>query len=132
MEAVPIFRSILQRGERPSRHGTAKTDRCDWCGALRQYESERLEDFAREMRRTTFADWVRQYGTICLYHADRLIATVPEPVATLIREVVAKNKDEFQKQLAEFDEKLHRGEKDGGGVLGHIAEFLVSQRGVTR
>jgi hypothetical protein len=38
----------------------------------------------------------------------------------------------LERQLAAFDVKVRRGEKGGGGVLGHIAEFLVSQRGITR
>jgi len=132
LEAVPIFRTILQNAEAGSTGGIVAADSCDWCDALRQYESERLSEFVREMQRDRFADWLRQFGTVCLHHADRLLATVPEAVVTLIKEVVAKNKDELQKQLAELDGKLHRGERDGGGILGHIAEFLVSQRGVMR
>jgi len=131
-EAVPIFRAILQNAEASSHSGTVAPDSCDWCDALRQYESARFSEFVREMQRDGFADWVRQFGTICLHHADRLIATAPETLAALVKEVVARNKDELRKQLAEFDGKLHRGEGDGGGILGHIAEFLVSQRGVMR
>jgi hypothetical protein len=38
----------------------------------------------------------------------------------------------MKRQLEAFDLRAQRGEKGGGGVLGHIAEFLVSQRGITR
>jgi hypothetical protein len=100
--------------------------------ALREQENEKLAEFAREMKRDKFRGWVTEYGTICLFHGRRLIKILPEPEAEVIRHILASNQKELERQLAEFDVKVRRGEKGGAGVLGHIAEFVVSQRGLTR
>jgi hypothetical protein len=84
------------------------------------------------MKREMFAEWMRQYGTICLLHGHKLIETLPEPEVKVIRQIVANNQEGLESQLEAFEVRVRAGEKGGGGVLGHIAEFLVSQRGVTR
>ncbi len=48
------------------------------------------------------------------------------------RRIFASNQEELARQLGEFDVKVRRGEKGGAGVLGRIAELVVSQRGITR
>jgi len=92
----------------------------------------RLAEFKCEMKRAMFADWMLQYGTICLLHAQKLIPTLSGPGAEVIRQIVTNNQEELARQLAAFEVSVQAGERGGGGVLGHIAEFLVSQRGVTR
>ncbi len=57
---------------------------------------------------------------------------LPEPEAEVIRHILVNNQEDLERQLVAFDVKVRGGEKGGGGVLGHIAEFLVSQRGITR
>jgi hypothetical protein len=105
---------------------------CDWCVTLREHEDEKLAKYSRELKRDNFRSWVTQYGTVCLFHGRRLIMGLPEPEAETIRQILASNQEDLERQLAEFDVKVRRGEKGTGGVLGHIAEFLVSQRGITR
>jgi hypothetical protein len=133
IEAVPIFRAMMiQASEARPRAKPNEMHSCDWCVALREHEHERLAEFRREMKRDTFASWVRQFGTVCLYHADRLVEILPKPEAKVIQKIVENSRAELEGQLTEFDAKLHRGERGGGGILGHITEFLVSQRGLTR
>ena len=91
-----------------------------------------MAEFNREMRRDTFRSWVTEYGTVCLFHGRKLMKVLPEPDAEVIRRILASNQENLEKQLAEFDVRVRRGEKGGAGVLGHIAEFVVSQRGITR
>lgn len=50
----------------------------------------------------------------------------------MIRQTLSSSRSELETQLRAFEIKVRRGEKGGGGLLGHITEFLVSQRGVTR
>jgi hypothetical protein len=52
--------------------------------------------------------------------------------ADLVRNILANNQGDLEKQLAAFEVRIRRGESGGGGVLGHVTEFLVSQRGLTR
>jgi hypothetical protein len=132
VEAVRIFRSMLEESPVRSNSGATGLYPCNWCVALREQENEKLAEFAREMKRDKFRGWVTEYGTICLFHGRRLIKILPEPEAEVIRHILASNQKELERQLAEFDVKVRRGEKGGAGVLGHIAEFVVSQRGLTR
>jgi hypothetical protein len=129
---VPIFRFMLEDSLVGPTSGPAELRLCDWCVTLREHEDEKLSEFTPEMKRDNFRRWVTQYGTVCLFHGRRLMKVLPEPEAGIIRQILAGNLEELEKQLGEFDVKVRRGEKGGGGVLGHIAEFLVSQRGITR
>ena len=132
VEAVPILRSMLEAAAVRPATDVIELRPCGWCEALREHEEERLTEFRCEMKRVMFADWMRQYGTICLLHARRLIETLPGPGAEVIRQIVTNNQEELERQLAAFEVRVQAGERGGGGVLGHIAEFLVSQGGVTR
>jgi hypothetical protein len=128
VEAVPIFRSMLE----DLAAGGAEVHPCDWCAVVREHENEKLMEFSREMKRDNFRSWVTQYGTVCLFHGQKLINILPEAEAEIVRRLLASNREELKRQLEAFDLRVQRGEKGGGGVLGHIAEFLVSQRGITR
>ena len=132
VEAVRIFRSMLEQSPVRQTSGAIDLYPCDWCIALREQENEKLSEFSREMKRDTFRSWITEYGTVCRFHGRTLMKALPEPEAEVIRQILASNKEKLERQLAEFDVKVRRGEKGGGGILGHIAEFVVSQRGVTR
>jgi hypothetical protein len=132
VEAVRIFRSMLEQSPVRETSGAVDLYPCDWCITLREQEDEKLAEFSREMKRDTFRSWITEYGTVCLFHGRKLIKNLSAPDTEVIRRILASNQEELERQLAEFDVKVRRGEKGGGGVLGHIAEFVVSQRGVTR
>ena len=57
---------------------------------------------------------------------------LPATEAELVRQMLARNQDEMEKQLLTFQARIEKGETGGGGILGHVTEFLVSQRGLTR
>lgn len=132
VEAVPILRSMLGAASVSSTPDATAVQPCGWCEAFREHEEVRLAEFRCEMKRAMFADWMRQYGTICLLHAHRLFETLPETGGDAIRQIVANNQEGPERQSATSEVRVQAGEKGGGGVLGHVAEFLVYQRGVTR
>ncbi len=132
VDAVPILRSMLEGFPAKPMSESMESHSCDWCRTLREHEDEKLAEYSRELKRDNFRRWVTQYGTVCLFHGRRLIKSLPEPEGGVIRQILACNQEELNRQLVEFDVKVRRGEKGAGGVLGHIAEFLVSQRGITR
>lgn len=132
VEAVPILRSMLEDSPVRPTSGPIDLHPCDWCVALREHEDEKLAEFARELKRDNFRSWIIQYGTVCLFHGRKLIKILPQAEAEVVRQILASNLEELERQLSEFDVRVRKGEKGGGGVLGHIAEFLVSQRGITR
>ena len=131
-DAVTVLRTMLE--EAPAKPVTGVTDLhpCDWCLTIRNHEQEKLMEYSRELQRENFRNWVTQYGTICLFHGRRLIDMLPAAEADLVRNILASNQDDLEKQLAAFEIRIRRGESGGGGVLGHVTEFLVSQRGLTR
>jgi hypothetical protein len=131
-EAVRIFRSLLEQPLAQLTISGAELYPCDWCVVLRGQEDEKLAEFNREMKRDKFRSWLAEYGTVCLFHGRKLMKVLPEPDAEVVRRILADNQENLGTQLTEFDAKLRRGERGGGGVLGHIAEFVVSQRGITR
>jgi hypothetical protein len=130
-DAVSVLRAMLESPVN-SPAGSMELHPCDWCATIRNHEEKKLTEYLRELKRDNFRKWVTQYGTICLFHGRRLIDMLPEAEADLIRNILANNQDELEKQLAEFETRIERGEASGGGLLGHITEFVVSQRGLTR
>lgn len=132
VEAVRIFRSVLEQSLVRQTSGVTELGSCDWCVALRQQEDEKLSEFSREMKHDTFRSWITEYGTVCLFHGRKLLKNLSASEAEVMRQILARNQEDLERQLAEFDVKVRRGEKGSAGVLGHIAEFVVSQRGITR
>jgi hypothetical protein len=132
VEAVPILRSMFEGYADGTAADPMELHACDWCTTLREHEDEKFREFGRELKRDNFRNWVSQYGTVCLFHGWRLMKVLSPPEAEIIRRILTNNQDELEKQLSSFETKVRRGEKGGGGILGHITEFLVSQRGLTR
>jgi hypothetical protein len=132
VDAVPILRAMLEEAQVRPASAPMELHPCDWCVSIREHEDEKLAEYSRELKRDNFCNWVTQYGTVCLFHGRRLVNMLPPSEAEMIRRMLATNKDELEKQLAAFEVRVRRGEAGGGGILGHIAEFLVSQRGLTR
>ena len=132
VEAVPILRSMLEHFPSRPASDPMELHPCDWCMTIREHEEEKLAEYSRELKRDNFRNWVTQYGTVCLFHGRRLINALPPSEAEMISRMLATSQDELEKQLAAFEVRVRRGEAGGGGILGHITEFLVSQRGLTR
>jgi hypothetical protein len=132
IEAVPILRSMLHEFSAMTSDEPVELHPCDWCTTVREHESEKLGEYARELKRDNFREWVSQYGTLCLFHGRRLMEGVPQSDAELVRRIVSTNQHDLENQLTAFEARVRRGERGGGGVLGHITEYLVSQRGLTR
>jgi len=131
-EAVRILRAVLAQYSSRSDSELMEIHPCHWCLAIREHEDEKLTEYARELKRERFRNWVTQFGTLCLFHGHRLIKMLAPDDAEVVRRMLASNQDELGKQLMEFEVRIKRGETGGGGVLGHITEFIVSQRGLTR
>lgn len=131
-EAVPVLRAMLQQVLSRPDHESMELHPCQWCVIIREHEEEKLAEYARELRRERFQNWVAQFGALCLFHGHRLMKIVAPEDAEVIRRLLASNHDELVRQLTEFEVRLKRGESGGGGVFGHVTEFLVSQRGLTR
>ncbi len=131
-DAVTVLRSMLREAPGTPACGPIELHACDWCQTIRRHEEEKLADYVRELKRDNFRKWVTQYGTVCLFHGRCLIDMLPTAESELVRQMLARNRDELEKQLLTFEARIKSGETGGGGVLGHITEFLMSQCGLTR
>ncbi|MGB8890055.1 MAG: hypothetical protein WCC87_25250 [Candidatus Korobacteraceae bacterium] len=131
-DAVAVLRTMLEEAPVTPVSGVTELHPCDWCLTIRNHEQEKLREYSRELKRENFRKWVAQYGTICLFHGRRLMDVLPAAEADLVGNMLTSHQDDLEKQLTAFEVRIKRGETGGGGVLGHITEFLVSQRGLTR
>jgi hypothetical protein len=132
IDAVAALKSMLREAPVNAFTRPMELHPCDWCQAIRHHEEEKLSEYANELKRDNFRKWVTQYGTVCLFHGRSLIDMMPAAEADLVHQMLARSQDELEKQLLTFQARIQKGETGGGGVLGHITEFLVSQRGLTR
>jgi len=131
-EVANLFLRILEH--RPSVEGNGRDAKpeCDFCALLRQHEHLRLQEFAREMRRIPFRDWIEKHGTVCHVHAQTLMKMVPEEDISLVASIIAHNEDDFKEALLDCKTRISEGRQIVGGILGKVAEFLVAQRGLAR
>jgi hypothetical protein len=131
-EAVPVLRAMLEQSSSRSDSDSIELHPCHWCVTIREHEDEKLAEYSRELKHERFRNWVTQFGTLCIFHGRRLMRVLPAADAQAVSRMLASNQDELARQLTEFETRVKRGDTGGGGVLGHITEFLVSQRGLTR
>ncbi len=131
-EGVSVLRAMLEQSLSRSDSDSIEIHPCDWCVTIREHEDEKLAEYSRELKHERFRTWVTQFGALCLFHGHKLMKVLPPEDAQAVSRMLASNQDELARQLKEFETRIKRGETGGGGVLGHITEFLVSQRGLTR
>jgi hypothetical protein len=131
-EALPVLRAMLEQSSSRPDSESIELHPCHWCVTIREHEDEKLAEYSRELKHERFRNWVTQFGTLCLFHGRRLMKVLPPEDAQAVRQMLASNQEELARQLTEFETRIKRGDTGGGGVLGHITEFPVSQRGLTR
>jgi hypothetical protein len=103
---------------------------CDFCANLMQEETDKLDELATKMRTPAFLEWMRLHGTLCLHHAEKIVAQLSPEGGKVIAELVSRTWEELEQGLANYGQHASQGEHAGGGVLGRAAEFLVCQRGI--
>lgn len=129
--AAEVFLHTLRARE--STHSAAeKHESCDFCEALREDEELKVQQLLEKMNDPAFLDWMRIHGTLCLWHADRVMGRLSPKAQAIVAEVLVRTAEGLEQDLAKYARQAKHGSHDGGGVLGRAAEFLVSQRGIPR
>jgi len=129
--AAEIFLHTLRAREtRPPQ--AEKSEPCDFCEALREDEEMKVQHLLEKMNDPAFLDWMRAHGTLCLWHAERVMGRLPPKAQAVVAELLVRTAEGLEQDLAKYARQAKRGSHDGGGVLGRAAEFLVSQRGIPR
>ncbi len=103
---------------------------CSLCKAISAEEEVRMKEFAGELAQTRVLEWVNAHGTFCIPHGTRFLGYVPRPLQTVVLNVLKRNTAQLHEALEHFVSDSSDDRAPGGGVLGHAAEFLVSQRGL--
>jgi hypothetical protein len=103
---------------------------CGICQRILEQEKLQLRDLVKQMRRAIFVQWMKSQGGLCLNHSRKLQVHAPLKMRRLIDEIVERTRTELKQELGDFLEHTKQGDHTGGGILGRVAEFLVSQRGL--
>jgi hypothetical protein len=122
--AAQLFLTLLQEGFQYSRNLP-----CDICILLWEEEDRRVREFISCLNHKLVTQWLRSQATLCLVHGAKLAQGAPPVLASTIQIVMER----YRRQLAGDLEKLrdeYRSDTANWGLLGHAAEFLVSQRGL--
>ncbi len=125
--ATEIYTQVL---EAQRKQGARSPRVCAFCADLRREESLRLNELVEQMKMASFAESMRQSGTLCLWHAQQLSHRLPTKERALVEEVLARTAEELDADLRKCAVQAQHGQHAGSGVLGRVAEFLVCQRGI--
>jgi len=126
--AAEVYRQVLDSRLKAEARSGGRV--CDFCADLRREEEARLHELVESMKAPSFVGWMRQSGTLCLWHAERLTQKLPMNSRRVVAEILARTAEELQKDLEKCAVQAKQGQHSGGGVLGRAAEFLVCQRGI--
>jgi hypothetical protein len=102
---------------------------CDVCILLQAEEDRRVREFIGCAQHRLVVQWLRSQAVLCISHGTKLRQGAPPVLASAISAVM----EGFRKQLVEELTRLrdeYQADAAKWGVLGHAAEFLVSQRGL--
>jgi hypothetical protein len=103
---------------------------CSFCERLREAEQVQLKELVGQMDRHLVLDWMKHYGVLCRPHARRIRQIAPVRLHQAFEEVDRRNAAELNSELQDLLSRFSTGERSRAGVLGLVAEFLRSQRGV--
>jgi len=103
---------------------------CTICTAIKTEEAAQMKEFAAQVPGTRVLEWVKSQGTFCIPHGTRLLSQVPASLQQVVLNVLKRSTVQLQEALEQVASGKSEDKGQGGGVLGHAAEFLVSQRGL--
>jgi hypothetical protein len=127
--AAKIFLRVLQhRAENAAGDQVA----CSFCQRLSEAETHQLKELIAKLDSGLTLSWMRQQGMFCWNHGMRLVEAAPEHLKQSVNEILARAKVELEADLKSAVRRAAAGRHNNGGVLGHAAEFLTSQRGLGR
>ncbi len=126
--AAEVFRNLLQLWKEAK---TVAPVPCEFCREVCEEEKAVLTELADQFSNSTVAELMEEHGTVCLAHGIELSARLPASSQNVLARIVARRYRELDAYLAAFAKIAEAGHHVGGGVLGHAAEFLFSQRGIS-
>ncbi len=122
--AAELFLSLLHQEPGPAIDGP-----CDLCILLQEEEDFRIREFTSCLRHKLVAQWLRSHAVLCMIHGTKLKRDVPPVIASTISAIMESYRTQLVKDLTRLCD-LSEPDAAQWGLLGHAAEFLVSQRGI--
>jgi hypothetical protein len=104
---------------------------CDLCVLLEIEEDRRIREFVSLLNHKLVAQWLRSQPVLCLAHGTKLKQGVPQVTVLAVESIIENYRVHLAQELRRLHEE-HQTDAAKWGVLGHAAEFLVSQRGLRR
>jgi hypothetical protein len=102
---------------------------CTICNLLHEEEDFRVHEFISYTEHKLVAQWLRSSTALCAVHAVKLKHGASPAVVSAINAITERYRGQLVEELRRLrDEYLP--DADSWGILGHAAEFMVSQRGL--
>jgi hypothetical protein len=112
------------------RSGFDGSQSCSFCVRLRNARDPRLREFASDLQRQLVFDWIAQRGSLCRPHIKELLQIVPVKLQKTLMDLDERMSSMLASELQDLVTRCRCGEPLGAGVLGRVAEFLITQRGL--
>lgn len=116
-----VFRKLMN---------SASCCECTICKVIAAEEAAQMKEFAANVQGTRVLEWIKSQGIFCIPHGTRLLSHVPTSLQQVVMNVLKRSTMQLQEALEQVASGKSEDKGQGGGVLGHAAEFLVSQRGL--
>jgi hypothetical protein len=104
---------------------------CVICTQLHPLEDLALTDLRSSERQGTVHSWLKAGGAFCVIHGAKVKANAPLRLAALVDEADARKRRELKTALGLLLSKSKHHQLEHSGLLGRVAEYLVSQRGLS-
>jgi hypothetical protein len=124
MPAARLFLTMLERSL-----DSSPTSPCDICVLLELEDDRRIREFISCLSHKLIQQWLRSRPTLCVAHGTKLRHGAPLFVSASISSLLDSTRKELAQELTHLLDD-HQAGDPAWGVLGHVAEFLVSQRGL--
>ena len=125
-----IYLNVLARAGAGKR--ATRNEPCSFCSRLLQQEVIHIKELIEQMNGELVLGWITKHGTFCFAHADHLRQLAPARFHPVIDEVMERSATALRSDLENLLRREESGKGTGGGILGRVAEFLASQRGINR
>jgi hypothetical protein len=102
---------------------------CDICIILEIEEERRIREFNSCLNHKLVAQWLRSQSVLCIVHGTKLKHGVPPVIASNIGAIMERYRNQLVEGLTRLRDD-YQPDTAQWGLLGHAAEFLVSQRGL--
>jgi len=102
---------------------------CDICILLELEDDRRVREFIGCLQHKLVAQWLRSRAVLCMAHGTKLKSCASPVLTSTINAIVEKYREHLIEELTCLRDE-YQTDTARCGVLGHAAEFLVSQRGL--